>query len=396
MADTLGYPVIVTDGLWRKSLSAIRSLGKAGYEVHVMGDTYLTTGFWSRYTSRRIHAPVASNDPEGFGNALVAALEKFPANRKPVLFAMEDPTQMWVAHNIDRVRPLALFPISSLESLEIAMDKGRTMAVARELGLPTPGTWEASSAEDLQRILTDEIGKREFVIKPRTARGSAGMVYNTRRSVDEWKQHWDEHGPLLVQERIPRTGEGLGVSLLMDNQHECVASFSHRRLKQYPVSGGPSTDRESIHSPEMERQSIELLKRLEWTGIAMVEWKLDPIDNTPKLMEINPRFWGSLELAIRSGVDFPVLFARHALGEKLGPPPSYPDGVRCRWMIPGEILRYLSTPSNERESFNEFLDGLPQSAEEWDPQDLRGALSTVVCAGGLALNPKYWKFLRRG
>jgi len=113
-------------------------------------------------------------------------------------------------------------------------------------------------------------------------------------------------------------------------------------------------------------------------------------------MEINPRFWGSLELAIRSGVDFPVLFARLALGEKLGAPPSYPDGVRCRWMLPGEILRYLSTPSDERESFNEFLEGLPQSAEEWDPQDLRGALSTVVCAGGLALNPKYWKFLRRG
>jgi predicted ATP-grasp superfamily ATP-dependent carboligase len=360
-----------------------------------MGDTYLTTGFWSRFTAHRIHAPVASYDAEGFGRALMETLEKFPADRKPVVLAMEDASQMWIAHNLDRVRPLALFPLPSLDSLEIAMDKGRTMAVARELGLPTPGTWEPSSPEELDRILNHEIGSRQFVIKPRTARGSAGMVYNTRRSVAEWRQHWDKHGPLLIQERIPKTGEGLGVSLLLDDQHRCVASFSHRRLKQYPVSGGPSTDRESIHAPEMERQSIDLLKRLEWKGIAMVEWKLDPVDNTPKLMEINPRFWGSLELAIRAGVDFPALFARTALGEALGPPPDYPAGVRCRWMIPGDILRYLTTPSEEREGLGEFVKGLPDTAEEWDPQDLRGALATVVCTGGLALNPRYWKFLRR-
>lgn len=41
----------------------------------------------------------------------------------------------------------------------------------------------------------------------------------------------------------------------------------------------------------------------------MVEWKVDLRDGRPKLMEINPRFWGSLELAVRSGVNFPSLYA---------------------------------------------------------------------------------------
>jgi hypothetical protein len=113
-----------------------------------------------------------------------------------------------------------------------------------------------------------------------------------------------------------------------------------------------------------------------------------------KLMEINPRFWGSLELAVRSGVDFPALYARASLGEKLGAPSAYKTGVRCRWVIPGDILRYLTDDS--RESPLRFFRGLPETAEEWDPQDLRGAFSTLVCTGSLALNLRYWRYVLRG
>ena len=385
----------MTDGLWRKSMSAIRSLGKAGYDVHVMGDTQFTTGFWSRYTARRVIAPVASRDVAGFGRALVKLLEEFPADRKPVLFAMEDESQMWVARNVDQVSALALIPLPPLASLDIAMDKGRTMDVARSLGIPVPRTWAPSSAQELDEILNRDLAGREFVVKPRTGRGSAGIVYNVRHPIAEWARRWEEHGALLVQERIPATGEAIGVSLLFDGAGQLVASFSHHRLRQYPVSGGPSTDRESIHAPELERLSVTLLEQLGWTGIAMVEWKVDPTDGVARLMEINPRFWGSLELAVRAGVDFPAQFARVARGLKCDPPVSYADHVRCRWMLPGEILRYLGTPPGERESLGEFLRGLPRSAEEWDSTDRRGALATFVCTGALAMNFRYWKFLRR-
>jgi hypothetical protein len=64
-------------------------------------------------------------------------------------------------------------------------------------------------------------------------------------------------------------------------------------------------------------------------------------------------------------------------------------------MLPGEILRYISTPSEDREPLGEFLRGLPALSEEWDQSDLRGTLATIVCTGALALNFRYWKFLRR-
>jgi predicted ATP-grasp superfamily ATP-dependent carboligase len=174
----------------------------------------------------------------------------------------------------------------------------------------------------------------------------------------------------------------------------CLAHFCHQRLQQYPNSGGPSSDRVGITDPALLEKSLTLMRALNWKGVAMVEWKVDPRDGTPKLMEINPRFWGSLELAVRSGVNFPLLYAQAAAGQ----PTTYSqpiDAVRCRWLVPGDILRWLTARPGAREPLTTFLRGLPRQAEEWDPQDLRGALACVVCQGLAVLQPKYWKFLSR-
>ncbi len=64
----------------------------------------------------------------------------------------------------------------------------------------------------------------------------------------------------------------------------------------------------------------------------MVEYKVDERTGTPYLMEVNGRFWGSLQLAVDAGVDFPALLVRAALGQPLPPPPEYREGVRLRWL----------------------------------------------------------------
>jgi len=388
---------IVTDGLWRKSLSAIRSLGKSGYEVVVLGDSLLTTGFWSAYTARRVHAPTAVSNPAAFGAVLLKLLEEYrETGRKPVLLPMEDASLLWVDRNRERVEALCHVLLPSSDGLAIAQDKGRTMVEATRLGIPCPRTWEPASAVEFGKLAVART-PGSFVVKPRSGTGSAGVAYGDARSEAEWAAHWEQFGAMLIQERVPAQGAGRGVSLLMDREGRTVAAFAHERLEQYPNSGGPSTDRHGIDAPELIALSRKLLEGLEWRGIAMVEWKLDPNDvNRPKLMEINPRFWGSLELAVRSGVDFPTLYARASAGEVLPLATAYRSGLRCRWMIPGEILRWVSQTSAKRESFFRFLRGLPGLAEEWDIRDLRGGLAAFVCTFALALNPRYWKYVRRG
>jgi predicted ATP-grasp superfamily ATP-dependent carboligase len=316
---------------------------------------------------------------------------------------MEDPTLLWASKNRSQLEKRALFVLPSEKSLEVASDKSLTLRLAEKIGAPMPRTFWPSHPDEIDHLLTTHFDQAEWVIKPVQGSGSKGILYGAGKPfsktefIEKIRTHWTEHGPLLLQERIPATGRGIGASFLMNRDGNVVAEFLHERIQQYPVSGGPSTDRVSIHHPEIKDWSLKLLRELSWQGIAMVEWKSDPRDGRFKLMEINPRFWGSLELAVRAGVDFPKLYAEVCLGHPLAAyPPAYPDGVRCRWMMPGEILRYLSTPKDQRESIPAFLKGLPARAEEWDTKDLRGALATIICTFCLALNPRYWKYLRRG
>ncbi len=378
---------IVTDGLWRKSLSAIRSLGKAGFEVTVMGGSLATTGFWSRYTKDKIIAPLASQDPEAFGLKLSQALEAAPSS---VVLPMEDASLMWVSKNRERLA--GRFLLAPHSSLETAQDKGATLKHARTQGLTCPKTWEPANPREFADLAVS-LTPGHFVAKPRTGTGSTGLNYGETKSYEEWLTHWRRYGAMLVQERLPPEGKSIGVSMLMDSYGECAAAFAHERLQQFPTSGGPSTDRQGVRAPELIVFSTLLLKSLNWRGVAMVEWKIDSRDGTPKLMEINPRFWGSLELAVRSGIDFPTLYARAAIGEKLPPAHPYLSGLRCRWLMPGDILRYVT--SSERESLREFLQGLPASAEEWDRSDVMGAAAAVVCTAAHALNPRYWKYARK-
>jgi predicted ATP-grasp superfamily ATP-dependent carboligase len=385
---------IVTDALWRKSVSAIRALGASGYSVFALGDGRLTTGFHSRYTRRRFIGPVAAEDPAGFGETLGRAIDA--AGGEPVaVLPMEDATCEWLLAHGGELAENVRWLLPPADSFALARDKARTFALAQQLGIPAPRTYTPASVGELAELVKAN-PIEEFVLKPRTSSGSAGIVYGSDIATTSLEQHWELHGPLLLQERIPRGGVAYGVSMLFDRSSRERAAFAHRRLREYPVSGGPSTQRVSAELDELHSYSQRLLAAADWAGVAMVEWKVHPDGDRPMLLEINPRFWGSLALAVRAGVDFPTLYADAALGRPLPPElPAYPAGVVARWMLPGDILRYLTSPADQREPIREFLRGSLRDAEEWDAHDLRGSIACGLCQALLAANPKYWRYLRR-
>jgi predicted ATP-grasp superfamily ATP-dependent carboligase len=78
----------------------------------------------------------------------------------------------------------------------------------------------------------------------------------------------------------------------------------------------------------------------------MVEFKQDEADGEFKMMEINPKFWGSLDLAIASGVDFPFLLYKMAIDGDVNSVFSYVKGVRFMWPFPDDILHVFNTRSD--------------------------------------------------
>ena len=112
---------------------------------------------------------------------------------------------------------------------------------------------------------------------------------------------------------------------------DAKALFAHKRIRSVHPLGGASALCESCEvDPTMKEHALKILKEIGWNGVAMVEFRVDPRDNVPKLMEINGRLWGSLQLAVSSGVDFPYLLFQTMMGEEIEPVIEYKAGVIFR------------------------------------------------------------------
>jgi predicted ATP-grasp superfamily ATP-dependent carboligase len=236
------------------------------------------------------------------------------------------------------------------------------------------------------------------VIKPRISSGSFGIAYVKKREdlIPLYQSVHARYPYPLIQEYIPDGGGTFGLSALFDERSNVRAAFVHKKLRMYPVQGGPSTLREGVEHPQIMELGLSLLKSLNWVGIAMVEFKVDPRDGIPKLMEVNPRFWGSLQLAIFSGVDFPYLILEMAKGEKFEPVLHYTVGRRSRWLLFGDILHFFNNPErfHLQPSFWEFFD--PNTCydiiSKQDPFPILGAMATFFT---FLYDPEMKRFLER-
>jgi predicted ATP-grasp superfamily ATP-dependent carboligase len=334
MADSKGK-VLVLDGRQRSTLAVVRSLGKRGIKVTVGEDSLPCLASRSRYAASAFKYASAMSEPETFIADISAELK----NREyDLLVPMTDVSMFLTINEYDNLVRFTRIPIAGKEAYLKAIDKAETIKLARELGIPVPKTLAVNRMSDLPEIMSEF--EYPVVIKPRqskylTAQGwiSAGVdyAYSYDDLIRKMERFKDFPALPLIQERL--SGPGIGAFLLFNRGTE-KAVFFHRRLREKPPSGGVSVLRESIApDPVVREYSIRLLKALNWHGVAMVEFKVDERDNTPRIMEINARFWGSLQLAIDSGIDFPGMLYQMIMTGDVPPAFDYKIGVKSRWLL---------------------------------------------------------------
>ncbi|MBB3108747.1 putative ATP-grasp superfamily ATP-dependent carboligase [Paenibacillus phyllosphaerae] len=331
--------VLVTDALLRKSLAAVRSLGRSGYPVTVAESTRFTPAGFSRYCGERWISPSPVDSPDDYAEWLIGRAKKQPGL---VLMPMDEASVRIVLEQERELAPFSWMLQPSLASFRLAADKYETARAAESLGMACPKTVRPSAEAELLTFAKDN--GFPLVVKPLHSSGSRGIriVENEAALRAAYAQVTADFGePPMIQQYIP-PGERLDAALLIDSEGRTAASFVQREVRHYPVKIGPSTVQESIEAPELVEQAETLLRKLGWRGIAEVEWMRDPRDGELKLMEINPRYWNSLHLAIQSGVDFPLLHVRLALGERVEPVRRYRIGQMTRNLLPGDLLHALS------------------------------------------------------
>ena len=327
--------VLVTDGSQRSTLALVRSLGKKGIKVTVGEDSTPCLASVSKYAYESFQYPSPADNPDGF----IADLKrKVESGTYDVLIPMTDVTSYLIGMHQQELSEHVRIPMVDKETFEKASDKAETVRLAQQLDVPVPQTHFVEDPKHLENLARDM--HYPVVIKPHRSRyqTDAGWIgtrvgfANSSQELTEYFNRLNLSQPLpMIQERI--NGDGCGAFFLFDHGRP-LAVFFHRRLREKPPSGGVSVLRESIPvDPQMRRDAEKLLSALNWHGVAMVEFKKDNRDNQYKLMEINARFWGSLQLAIDAGVDFPYLIYQIATGGAPEPVTEYRVGVKTRWLL---------------------------------------------------------------
>jgi predicted ATP-grasp superfamily ATP-dependent carboligase len=327
-----GATVLVTDARRGSAIAIVRSLGRRGYRVVAADSDRRSPGFYSRYVAARVHYPDPRRFPDAAVETLVAAAHDHGVD---LLVPVTDDVILALVRAPERFAGVSALALPHPEALARAWDKRSTLALARTLGIPVPRTEVAREVEEA--IAAARTLGWPVVVKPRFSRrldadgrvAAFGVTYAADEAmlVAELRR-LEGRCEALLQEYVP--GEGHGVELLLRDGRP-LAAFQHRRLREVPYTGGASSFRESVPlNAILLDHAVRLLEALRWTGLAMVEFRIGP--DGPRLMEVNGRVWGSLPLAVRSGVDFPALLADLHLGAANGGPRSdgYRVGVRSR------------------------------------------------------------------
>ncbi len=327
------YPTaLILDADERSALAATRSLGGAGIQVVTAGTRTRTLAGSSRHSAAALVYPPPDREPEGFVAAVADGVRRCGAD---VLLPMTDLTLGILLQAAERLPPVG-FPYPSPEAYEAVTDKFELFARAAAARVPIPRTLFIDTPETLAAMLHEV--RYPAVLKPARSRyrvdgGWRSSSVRIARDEAELRRMVGADaafaGRFLIQAFVQ--GYGHGHFVLYDHGRT-VARFAHRRLREKPPAGGVSVLCESVPLNLCAAEIADaLLGPLDWHGVAMVEFRVAN-DGTPYLMEINARPWGSMQLAVDAGADFPLWLWRIARGEPVTAA-GYRVGIRSRWLL---------------------------------------------------------------
>lgn len=332
--------VLVLDGNQRSALATVRSLGSQGFDVYVADCTENSLAGTSRFCRESLTCPSPLEDTQGFLDWLTATIERLGID---ILLPVTEVSSQILLHHRERLPEGCHLPFAEVERVLKLSNKIHLMELAEDIGVPHP-TGEAFT--DMASYSSAGEPDLPFIIKPARSVVHVDGAWHTtavsridsQADLQRLQSSATPMGAFLRQVFIP--GHGAGVFAIYD-RGQPLAFFAHRRLREKPPGGGVSVLSEAVKvDSELLSHTRRLLDAVDWHGVAMVEFRIDP-EGRPWLMEVNTRFWGSLQLAIDAGVDFPKLLCDITLGKPTAPVTKYNTGQRLRWLLGDVDSLYL-------------------------------------------------------
>jgi predicted ATP-grasp superfamily ATP-dependent carboligase len=323
---------LVTNSWNRFGYNICRSLGSKGLKVVAGSDIYIGMSSISKYANKVfLHPPIHK---DYFLNRIIEVLEKY----NPKVLIPSDEDLFIFSKNLETLRQFkTIIPISDYEIIDTLNKKNRSAFHAKSIGVPIPVTLSPTSEDDVKHF-SKEVGS-PVVLKLVDSSGARGVFFlNESNVLQKINELYESNNigldNLILQQYVK--GDGYGVSMLF-NQGVLKAKFTHKRIREKNYTGGPSTMRVATKNGQLEEYAEEILSKINYHGVAMIEFKYNEETGQGWFIEANPRFWGSLALAIQSGVDFPYLLYKMAIDGDIDSVFDYKIGTTTKWIL-GDIL----------------------------------------------------------
>jgi predicted ATP-grasp superfamily ATP-dependent carboligase len=339
--------VILTEGGNKNTLAIARYLGRIGkYSVSILHHKK-TAVFYSKYCHEFIVCPDIHEKKEYY-NFLIKLLRE---KEYDLLIPVGSRSVNIVSKNKLEISNYCKTIIPNYETVIKALDKNKTFKLAHELELPYPKTIYCNNIE--QVLSESEKLKYPLVLKsanesnlkiPAAYINSKTELEKTLKELIQSHALFSKNFP-VIQEKIE--GEAYGFFAIYQ-EGRCKKYFMHRRIREFPVTGGVSTCATSIYDKTLYETGKKILDELQWEGPVMVEFKKNMEDGRYYIIEINPKFWGSLELCLAAGQNFPKYLCDIAEGIELDYENSYKVNLIFQWLFSyfGEFYRLKSKPGD--------------------------------------------------
>lgn len=329
-----------------RSVAVVQSLGRAGIPVVGVDRSSTAAGFSSRY----LCAKLLVEDPE----KVLPFLDARGRDGGGMLIPTSDDYLILVSQNLGQLSEHFVVTTPPWETLGALMDISRCYEMARELGIRAPRCFKPENQEEMREIVARlDLDHHDYVLKtmpgslPADARtGRFTKVAGADRETIEREclDIFFRMGQFpAISEVVPGTADRcIGVSLVVDRQHEPVLSYAIRRLKLntysrggrfvHPYEMGANVYCESVHDEEAVDAASRLVRAARYCGPITVEFRRDPADESLVLIKADPRFVRATSLSTKLGLDMPTVLYRVFSGGQVPRCGSYPDGVGWIWL----------------------------------------------------------------
>ena len=321
--------VLVTDAETRSVVAAVRGLADAGFQVTAASAAGPAAAQWSRAVSERLVLP----DPLSAPGPFLAALERAVHDgRFAALVPGSDASLLAVSAGRARIEPHVRLGLPEHERVQRCLNKSELAAAAARHDLAPPASVVCRDATEAPAAVR-ELGL-PVLAKPLSSivEGSApprrlGSI--VARDAGELTDALAAFGgSMIVQRRVE--GEVASFAGVFAGGRLLGEAFSRYRRTWHPQAGNACSSRTEDAPVSLRRRVMALLEDLGWEGLFELELIQTAEGSGWHAIDMNPRPYGSMALAIGAGANLPAIWCEHLLGESPSQTTATP-GVLYRW-----------------------------------------------------------------